>query len=125
MTHPLRSTDISIFHWKSETFVISRNTDIDTILIHNFYFFNTFFESLEVDLKNMVAISMISAKLATPGILKIEVFRNRNYDVTISVHDTTKKLSSYDSNYIVNLIVWPKFGNSIISMREVIITSTL
>ena len=74
MTQPLRSTDISIFHWKSVTFVISRNTDIDTILIHNFYFFKTFFESFEVDLTNMVAILMISAKLATPGILKIEVF---------------------------------------------------
>ena len=91
MTHPLRSADISIFHWKSTTFVISRNTDIDTILIHNFYFLKTFFDSLEVDLTNMVAILMVSAKLATPGILKMEVFWNRDYDVTISVHDTTKK----------------------------------
>ena len=29
----------AFFHWKSATFVISRNTDIDCILIHNFYFF--------------------------------------------------------------------------------------
>ena len=28
-------------HWKSETFVISRNKNIDCILIHNFYFFES------------------------------------------------------------------------------------
>ena len=73
----------------------------------------------------MVAILMISAKLTTPGILKLEVFWNRDYDITISVHDTNKKISSYDSSYIVNLVIWPKFGNSSISMREVIISSIL
>ena len=33
-----------------------------------------FFESLKVVLKNMVTISMMSAKMATPGLLKIKVF---------------------------------------------------
>ena len=36
VTHPLNSADISIFHRKSANFVISRNTDIDCILLHNF-----------------------------------------------------------------------------------------
>ena len=37
MTRPLISADISIFfHCKSVTFVISRNADVDCILIHNF-----------------------------------------------------------------------------------------
>ena len=36
VTHPLSSADISIFHRKSANFVISRNTDIGCILIHNF-----------------------------------------------------------------------------------------
>ena len=36
VTHILSSTDISIFHQKLATFVISRNTDIDCILIYNF-----------------------------------------------------------------------------------------
>ena len=38
VTHPLNSADI-IFHRKSVNFAISRNTDIDCILIHNFYLF--------------------------------------------------------------------------------------
>ena len=33
-----------------------------------------FFESLKVVLKNMVTISMMSAKMATPDLLKIKVF---------------------------------------------------
>ena len=36
MTHPLSSTDISIFHGKSADFAIAENTDIDCILVHNF-----------------------------------------------------------------------------------------
>ena len=43
---------------------------------------------------------MMSAKMATPGLLKITVFLNKGYDVI-------------------------KFGNCSISMREVITTSIL
>ena len=35
VTHALSSADISIFHRKSANFAISRNTDIDCILIYN------------------------------------------------------------------------------------------
>ena len=73
----------------------------------------------------MVTILMMSAKMATPGLLKIKAFWNKGYDVIISVHDVTNKLLSRDSNYIVDVVVWPKFGNYNISMREVIITSIL
>ena len=68
---------------------------------------------------------MMSAKMATPGLLKITVFWNKGYDVIISVHDVTNKILSRDSNYIIDVVMWPKFGNSSISMREVIITSIL
>ena len=34
------------------------------------------------------------------------------------VHDVTDKLLSRDSNYIVDVVVLPKFGNCSISMRE-------
>ena len=33
----------------------------------------------------------MSAKMATPGLLKITVFWNKGYDVIISVDDVTKK----------------------------------
>ena len=74
----------------------------------------------------MVTILMVSAKIVvTPGLLKIKAFWNKGYDVIISVHEVTNKILSRDSNYIVDLVMWPKFGNSSISMREVIITSIL
>ena len=67
----------------------------------------------------------MSAKMATPGILKITVFWNNGYDVVIPVDDVTNKILSRDSSYIVDVFMWPKFGNSSISMREVIATSIL
>ena len=67
----------------------------------------------------MVAIGMMSAKMATLGLLKIKVFWNKGYDVIIYVHDVTNKILSRDSNYIVDVVMWPKFGNSSIYMREV------
>ena len=68
----------------------------------------------------MVTILMMSAKLATLGLLKKIVFWNKGYDVIISVHDVTSKILSRDSNYIIDVVMWPKFGNSSISMREVL-----
>ena len=67
----------------------------------------------------MVVILIISANLATPGILKRKLFWNKGYDVIISVHDVTNKILTRDSNYIPDVAMWPKFGNSGISMREV------
>ena len=68
---------------------------------------------------------MISAKMATPDLLKITVFWNKGYDLIIPVNDVTNKILSRDSNYIVDVFMWPKFGNCSISMRKVIITSIL
>ena len=67
----------------------------------------------------------MSAKMATPDLLKITVFWNKGYDVIIPVDDVTNKILSRDSNYIVDVFMWPKFGNSSISMRKVITTSIL
>ena len=63
---------------------------------------------------------MISAKLVTLGLLKIKVFWRKDYEVIISIHDLTNEILSRDSNYIVDVVMWPNFGNSSISMREVI-----
>ena len=73
MTQLLISAYICILPWKSAIFVISRNTDTDCtlIVISNS---NFFFESLKVVSINMVAILMMSAKLATLGLHKIKVF---------------------------------------------------
>ena len=71
--------------------------------------------------KNIVVILM-SAKLATLDPLK-KVFWNKIYDIIIFVYDVTNKILLRNSNYVVDVAMWPKFGNSIISMKENIMTS--
>ena len=61
---------------------------------------------------------MMSAKMATLG-LKKKVFWNKGYNVIISVHDVINQILSPDSNFIVDVIMWPKFGKSSSSSREV------
>ena len=63
---------------------------------------------------------MMSEKMGTPGLLEITVFWNKGYDVINFFYDVTNSILLRDSNYIVNVVIWPKFGTS---MREVIITS--
>ena len=53
------------------------------------------------------------------------VIWDKGYDVINSVHDVPGKILSRDWNYIVVVSMWPKLGNSSISMREVITFSIL
>ena len=53
--------------------------------------------------------------MATLGLLKIKLFGNKSYDVIISAHDFTNKILSRDSNYIINLVMRPTFGNSLVT----------
>ena len=73
----------------------------------------------------MAEILIMSAKMATPGYLKVKLFWNNSYDVIIIVHAVFNKTLSGDANYIVDMIMWPKLSNSSGSIREVIITSAL
>ena len=66
----------------------------------------------------------MSAKMATPGLLKI-LFWNKDHDLIIPVDDVTNKILSRDSNCIVDVFMWPKFSNSSVFMQEVITTSIL
>ena len=101
----------AFFHPKSANIAISRNADLDCILVHISNSF-TFFESLKTVLINIVTVLMMSPKMAIVGLLKIKVFWNKGYDVIISVHDVTNKILSSGSNYIVDVVMWRKFGNS-------------
>ena len=62
----------------------------------------------------MVTILMMSAKIATLDLVKIKVFWNKGYDITISVFDNNNEILSPDSNYIVDVVMLSKLGNSII-----------
>ena len=71
----------------------------------------------------MVAILLMPAKLATLGLLKLKVTWNKGYDVITFFHDVSNKILSCYSNYIVDVVIWPKFGYSSIFMAKVTITS--
>ena len=73
----------------------------------------------------MATILMMSAKMATPCLLKKGVFWNKGYDVITFAHEVINKFLSRISNYIVDAVMWLKFGNCSISMRKVILASIL
>ena len=68
---------------------------------------------------------MMSAKMATLDLFKMRIFWNKGYYVIYSVYEVTDRISSHNPNYIVDVVMWPKFGNSSICIREIIITSIL
>ena len=69
----------------------------------------------------MLAIFMMPVKLATVDLPQRNIFWNRGFDLITSVYGVTNEILSLYLNYIVDVIMRPKFGNPNISMREVII----
>ena len=65
----------------------------------------------------------MSAKIVALDLLKAKLFWNKDYEVIISVYDVTIKMLPRNSNYIVDVVMWPKVGKYNISMREVVITT--
>ena len=53
----------------------------------------------------MVKILMMSAKMATLGLLKINVFSNKGYYVIYFVYEVTNKILSHDLNHIVDVVM--------------------
>ena len=123
MTHPLNCADISIYSPEISKFCYIKKDRYRLHFNAKFLITKTLFESLSIAWINMFTILMISANMATLSYVKINNFWNKDYDVIASAHDVTKKTLSRDSNYIVDVVMWPKFGNCSISMREDIITS--
>ena len=84
-----------------------------------------FSESFKVVLTNMIVILVMSIKLATLNLLNTKIFWNKAYDATTSVRVLTNKIWSCESNNVVYVVLWPKLGNSSLSIWEIIITSIL
>ena len=61
---------------------------------------------------------MMLVKLATLGLFKLKATWNKGYDVIIFIHDVTNKILSRYSNYTVDVVIWPKFGNSSILWQK-------
>ena len=51
----------------------------------------------------MVAVLIMSAKVAMPGLLETKLFLNRGFDVIKSVHDVINKILLRNSNYVVDV----------------------
>ena len=73
----------------------------------------------------MVTILMMSTKLASPALHDLKIIQKKIYDVIILDYDVTNEILPGCSNLMVDVDMWPKFGNYSFSMREVIITSIL
>ena len=43
--------------------------------------------------------------MASPGLLKIKIFQNKEYDVTIPDYDVINKILLLESNYIVDAVL--------------------
>ena len=125
VTHTLSSADIILFSPEISKLCCIKKCRYRLHFHAWFLILLKFLESLKIVLINLVTILMISAKMASPCLLKIKVFWNKSYEVIASVHNVTTKILSRDLNYIVDVAMWPTFGNSSISMREVIITLIL
>ena len=110
VTHLVTSADISIFSKEFSKFCYIKKYRYRLHFSTEFLIILDFFASLKICLINLVIISMMSAKMATPGLLKIMVFWNKGYDVIISVNDATNKILSRDLNCIADGLMWSKFG---------------
>ena len=116
-SHPLSSPDICNFFNKNQQILLYQETKMKTAFSYkNSNSFN-FFESVKIFLINMFTILMMLTKMATLGFLRKKIFWNKYCDVIISVHDVTHKNLSRDSSYTVDVVMWPKFDKSSISMR--------
>ena len=114
------------FCWHQHFFIINRQVFLYQEIqmqIAFWYIMSNYCNFSWVFIINMSTISVMSTKMATPGLLNINVFWSKGNDVITSIHDVSDKILSHDSNYVVDVVTWPNFGNS--SMREVIITSIL
>ena len=69
---------------------------------------------LKVTLVNVIGVLIMSTELRLP-----QAFWKKGYDVIISVRDLSNKILSLEQNYIVDALMWSKFGNCSSCMREV------
>ena len=102
---------------------MTKNIDKNSILIR--IFFLTIMVFLKVVLIHVILILMMLVKFATLGFLEKQVFWNKVYDIIMWVCEVVNKILLRDSNYIASKTLGPKFGNSSISVKEVIITLIL
>ena len=99
------------FFNKNQQFLLYQEIQIYSAYWYIIFSSFTCLVSLQISLIYMVAILMMSVKIATLGLFKIKVFWSKSYDVIIYIHDVTNQILPRDSSCIVDLVISPKFGN--------------
>ena len=97
--YPLSSAGISIFSRGNQHILLYQKVQIETAfwcIISNY--FNFFWVFKDFFNKNGYYL-MMSAKMATLGLFKANLFWNKGYDIIIYVHDVNKK--SYHVTQII------------------------
>ena len=120
LTHPSTSADIRIFSLGISKFCYIKKCRYKLYFSTEFLFILNFLESFKICLMNLVIILIMSAKMATPGLLKITVSWNKGYDVSfLSMTSPTKiyhviqiilPMCSCDQSLITVAFLWEKLS---------------
>ena len=89
VTHSLSSADIIIFLLEISKFCCIKKYRFRFHLDAQLLIFLTLLEYLTIVLINMVAILMMSVKIAIPGLLQLKIFWKKVYDVINFVYGVT------------------------------------
>ena len=57
-------------------------------------------------------------KLATLGLLKINEFWSKGFDLLISLYDFSNEILSREANYVADIVMWPKFHKTLAFLWE-------
>ena len=125
VTHPMSPAGISNLSPEISKFFYIKKYMYRLHFDTKFLVLCTFLESLKIVLIKNVKILIMSSQMTAQGVLKITIFWNKGYYVINYVHGIINKIFAHDSDYIVDVANWPKFGNYSISMKEVTIISIL
>ena len=88
---------------------------------HSYLILLTFTESSKVVLINKHGCNFHNVtRIDSFRLSEIKIFWDIGYDIIIFVYDFTIQLLSRDSNLIVDMAMWQKFGKCRVSMKEVI-----
>ena len=109
MTRHLSSADYQHFLLEIRKFSYIKkckyrlHLDTLSLISHNFWVFKDCFNKHGYNFNDI-------SKNGYSRTFKIKRFWNKGYDVIISVHHVTNKILSLDSNYTVDVAMWPKFN---------------
>ena len=113
---------INNFIWKTKRFLLGKKKFCKN---HTYFFLKNIiiFRIVLIDLNNH-SLNQIDSNFdywLPQFLLKLKAFWNKIYDVMILIFEVINKILLRDSNNIVNVVSWPKFPNTSISIKEVTI----